>query len=472
MTNSKLILLLKTFDSVEWRAFEDFVKSPYFNKNKDLIRLFCYLQKQAQKDFAEADVQRMPVFAATFPKQTYDEKQLNYAMSQLLKLAERFIGLRRYEQSEGVLPQYHQLLEYIERDVDKNYQYIFQQANNVLEAQPRRDADYFFQRHLLAAVGDEHFARQNIRKYDPNLQAAADYLDTFYLARKLRYLCDMLDQQKFIQSDYQLNLLSEVKTILAKHPYQNEPVIDLYYTFLLALTEPKAAPHFQTFTKKIQLYRVCFSPEEQRALYHFAINFCIHQIRLGAKAYAQELMKLYQEGVANQVLLENNQISPWTFKNMVKLGLGLQQYDWVENFVKNYSEKLEAGKRTDAYHFNLADLNYHRKNYDEALTHLNQVEFSDIHYQLGAKVMLLKIYYETDATEAFLSLISSFKIFLLRNKRVPKSVKLPYQNFVHLVQEVSKKRTEERESLEQKIQETKMLTDRSWLLEKVSEINK
>jgi hypothetical protein len=106
------------------------------------------------------------------------------------------------------------------------------------------------------------------------------------------------------------------------------------------------------------------------------------------------------------VLLERGQISPWTFKNMVKLGLGLQQYDWVENFVRNYSEKLEANKRTDAYHFNLADLFYHRKNYDEALIHLNQVEFSDIHYQLGAKVMLLKIYFETDATEAFLSLVS------------------------------------------------------------------
>lgn len=466
MKNSKLIALLATFSGNEWRAFGDFVRSPYFNKNKELIRLTNYLKKEAARDFPEDKLVREAVFAAIFPKEKYDDKQLNYATSQLLKLAERFIGLQRYEQ-EPVLPLHHQLVSYVERDVDKNYHYIFRQTLDRVKAQVQRNADYFFQRYLLAEVADAHFAKKKVRQYDPNLQAAADFLDVFYLAKKLRYLCMMLDQQKFIQSDYRLNLLAEVKSILATGKFAGEPTVEVYHALLLMLSGLDSAVHFESFTALLQTHFTLFPKEEQRVLYQFAINFCIHRIRFGEKEYAKNLMQLYREGVANEVLLENGQISPWTFKNMVKLGLGLQQYDWVEDFVRNYSEKLEADKRTDAYHYNMSDLFYHRQNYDEALFHLNQVEFSDIHYQLGAKVMLLKIYYEIDATEAFLSLVSSFKIFLLRNKSVPKSVKAPYESFVNLAYELFKSDDKGREKLHTKIRETQMLNDRTWLLQQL-----
>ncbi len=468
MKNSKLIALLATFTGNEWRAFDDFVRSPYFNKSKDLIRLARYCKKLAKNDFPEEKLERQEVFAAVFSGRDYDDKQLNYAMSALLKLAEHFIGLERYQQ-EVVLPSYHQLFSCVERDVDKNYHYIFRQTHDQVEAQAHRNADYFWQRYLLAEVADAHFAKKNVRQYDPNLQAAADFLDAFYLAKKLRYLCMMLDQRKFIQSDYRLHLLSDIKSVLAAGDFSHQPAIEVYHALLLMLSSETAEAYFQEFTRLLRAHLSVFPREEQRGLYQFAINFCIHQIRLGEKKYAENLMQLYREGVANEVLLEGGQISPWTFKNMVKLGLGLQQYAWVEDFVRNYSEMLEADKRTDAYHFNLADLFYHKKNYDEALFHLNRVDFSDIHYQLGAKVMLLKIYYETDATEAFLSLVSSFKIFLLRNKRVPKRVKAPYENFVNLVNELFKTDEAHFDQLRAKIQTTKMLTDRTWLLKRVDE---
>lgn len=466
MRHSKLILLLQTFSTSELRAFKDFVESPFFNKNKELIRLNRHLKKLASKDFPESKLTREAVFKAVYPGQTYDDKQLNYAMSLLLKLAERFVGLQRYERA-GILPDYHLLGEYVQRGLDKNYHYIFQQASDKAKANPHRDAEYYFQGHLLSEVADVHFSRQNIRRYDPNLQQATDFLDAFFLAKKLRYLCNMLDQQKFISTDYQLNMLDEIKHYLESHDFSRIPAIHLYHLLLLALTEPEPGAYFENYTRQLRQSATHFSPGEQRSLYHFAINFCIHQIRLGDKKYTQNLMDLYREGVDNQVLLEDGQLSPWTFKNMVKLGLGLGRYDWVEDFVTHYSEKLDKSKRTDAYHFNLADLNYHRKNYDLALQHLNQVEFSDIHYHLGVKVMLLKIYYESREDDAFQSLVSTFKIFLHRNKNVPGEVKEPYLNFVNLLHELYKSGKEKHDMLRKKVQETRMLTDRSWLLQQL-----
>lgn len=45
MKNSKLIELLKAFSKEELLEFQEFVASPYFNKNDDLVKLVNYLSE-------------------------------------------------------------------------------------------------------------------------------------------------------------------------------------------------------------------------------------------------------------------------------------------------------------------------------------------------------------------------------------------------------------------------------------------
>ena len=56
MEGSKLIALLRTFDSKELRAFAGFVQSPFFNKQEKVIHLFEYLKKLAPKGFPPAEL--------------------------------------------------------------------------------------------------------------------------------------------------------------------------------------------------------------------------------------------------------------------------------------------------------------------------------------------------------------------------------------------------------------------------------
>lgn len=469
MENSKLLLLLKTFNTSELRAFKDFVESPYFNKNEELVRLNAYLKKCAAKAFPPSKILRASVFAAVFQGEPYDEKKLNYAASLLLKLAERFMALQCFE-NLCIMPDYQILTVYSKRHLDKNYDYIFQQAQAKIESFPYRNEDYYYQRYLLAEVADAHFSAKNERRFDPALQDASDFLDVYYIAKKLKLLCNMLDRQKFISTNYTLYYINELKMMLAQRDCSSMPPITVYYQLLLVLTEKESIIYFHNFRKLLQQHIQLFPPEEARELFRFAINFYIQQIRIGEKQLAQDLMALYREGIDNQVLLENGQLSPWTFKNMVKLGLGLGQYDWVEQFVTEFSSKLDTEKREDAYHFNLADLYYHKQDFNQTLYHLNQVEFSDISYHVGGKSMLLKIYYEMQETEAFLSLISTFRVFLQRNKSVPKEVKMPYLNFVNLLHELFRHGRIRWHDLKEKIEQTPMLTERIWLLEQLNQL--
>lgn len=470
MKKSKLLGLLKSFDAKELRAFKDFVASPYFNKQKDLMLFYDYLKKIAAKGFPEKKMERMYVFKQVFPERVYTEKDINYLMSQLLKLAEQFIGLRKIEQSE-VLTDCYILSSYIDRKLEKQYKHILSRTEVKMKGIKKRDEDFYYQRYLVSDQAEKQFSSKKIRQHDPNLQEAADNLDIFYFTKKLKFLCAMLDRQKHLSKAYQLHLVDEIKAAIHKSTFHEVPSIAIYLTLLETLTEVPSDPHFFKLKDLIFRYGDQFKKNDMQDLYYFSINYCIQKIRIGDKSFATELMGLYQEGIEQEYLLDNGQISPWTFKNMVKLGLGLNRFDWVETFVTDYNIRLPEESRADAYHFNLADLHYHRKDFEKAMHHLNQVEFHDIHYNLGAKVMLLKIYFETEATEAFLSLVSSFKIFLKRNKSLSKNAIMPYTNFLQIVHQIFKYGAARKEQIHEQINTTKMLSDRTWLLQQLTMSN-
>jgi hypothetical protein len=61
---------------------------------------------------------------------------------------------------------------------------------------------------------------------------------------------------------------------------------------------------------------------------------------------------------------------------------------------------------------------------------LREVEFTDIFYNLDAKTMLLKIYFELEKNEAFFSLVAAFKIYLSRNRLISEHNRKLYMNLL------------------------------------------
>ncbi|HMQ48214.1 MAG TPA: hypothetical protein PKA00_12660 [Saprospiraceae bacterium] len=467
MGSSKLILLLKTLNRKEWKAFSEFIQSPYFNKNIELIHLFEYLRKQSEKDFPSEEIQRTVVFKQLFGSESYDEKRLNHLMSQLFLLAQQFLALQHYETSD-FYQEYFGAKVLLDREQEKAYNYQFRKLSESLEQLPYRDAQHFHQQTMLYELSNRHFYSQKVHRQDNSLQQASIHFDLFYLQKKLRLVCMMLDRQKFLPEQNDVGVLEAIMLMVEKEErFLNDPVIDIYYCLLKMLLDPERKGNFERFQAALLRHKNVFREEEVRQLFLLGINYCVDQIRNGKKDFAQPLLQLYTEGIEDEILLENGRISPWTYKNIVKLGLGLQQYDWVESFVKSYTHMLNPREREDAYHFNLADLYFHKKDFKKALEHLNLVEFSDVHYSLDAKATLLKIFYETDEIDAMLSLISSFKIFLKRNKHIAKNIRESYMNFASLLYQIHRKGKSQKTDLIKSIQMTKVLNARSWLLKQL-----
>ena len=83
--------------------------------------------------------------------------------------------------------------------------------------------------------------------------------------------------------------------------------------------------------------------------------------------------------------------------------------------------------------------------------------------------MLLKIYYELKEEEPLLSLLASFSLFLKRNKQISKDAREMYLNFCSILHRILRRKREKIPTIKQAIQESKLLTERRWLMERLLE---
>lgn len=470
MHHSKLILLLQSLDKSEIRAFSDFAGSSYFNKNEALVRFFDLLKPFGDQAFRHSDLTREAIWGRFCPDRSYDEKELNYLMSQLTKLLERFLGQRQFEQ-DGVQQEIYQLEAHLERGLDKGYRFLARQTSARLRDQADRTASALRQAFDLARLEEIAFSNQGIRKSNPSLQAASDRFDEYFLSKKLTYLCALLDYRKQFPGQYNIAMLPEIRSALQSGEYDHNPQIAIHGRLLEMQIDPGNTRLFFEFRQLLSEFKNRLVQKDATDLYLHGINYCIQQVRHGQAAFAETLLSLYEEALQEGFLLQDGHISPWTYKNVVKLGLGLNQFDRVEQFIVEYTDLLPENQKTDAFQFNMADLHYHRKDYDQALDHLKNVEFTDIHYKLDARVILCKVYFETGESEALLSLLSAFRIFLMRSGNISRQVKEPYLNFISILGKLQRGNQAHPEKLEVRIRKTAMLSNRNWLLRQIKLAN-
>jgi hypothetical protein len=463
MKNNKLLSLLSTFTLRDWQQFGGYIRSPFFNQTETLIRLADELEVlYRQGQLPEPPIKKSKLYRKLFPGSPYDDANFNRMCSRLLQLAAGFLAYQAW-QSDGIMANYYTLQAFFERKLDKHFRFTFQKTKNQLEQEPFRNPHFYQQQYLLSEMAEWQLSGNKTQGFGPQVQEAADCFDQYMIVQKLQHLCTLASLNKLQPDTYTIQYREEI--IRMSEPLQHLPIVAIYRNLYLMIMEKEAAPFFQHLKDLTITHEAILAQRELKFLYLSLINFCIGRIRHGEKIYAHPLLELYETSLKKGFLMDNDQISPWTFKNVVKLGLGLQRFDWVETFIHQYGPLLADRERSEAMSFNLADLYYHRQDYDQAQLYLREVEFSDIRYYLHGRILLAKIYYTTQSWESLDSLLASFRVYLMRSKKMSREEKRPYLNFIRILDKLLNSLPEKRAKIRESILETPMLTDRSWLLE-------
>jgi hypothetical protein len=475
MQQSRLIRYIKKLSVRDRDRFSQFVYSPYFNQHQKTQELLDLILVTLEED--ESKLERREIFRRLFPKEPYEEQKLFNTMSYLMKLYYRFLAIEQLEKTP-----FSEELFMLEAAYDsKQFDLLTNRARQLeknLDGHPHRDAHFHYANFHLNRLMGYYRVQYVDRSFSANMQQMLNHLDYFYLSNKLYNCCHLVANMMLMNTRYDLHLLEPLLKYVHENwdIYRKEPSVELYYTILRSLREKDNPQHYE-YLKKMMATRIdSLSKEEQKDLYEFSYNYCITQINSGRQAYLRELFQLYRQGLQNGMLLNNGMLSEFMYKNIVTLGCKLKEFKWTEQFIQQYKDYLPAHRQENAYKFNLAILYYNKEMYEETLSTLLHVQFTDVKYHLNTNFLLLRTYYAMHDTEALLSLIDTFRIYVIRNRKMTTEQKRGYTNFLrfakrlvllkHQASTYSKKSLKEKlQILTKKIENTDNIINSSWLLE-------
>jgi len=471
MENSKLIQILRTLSSIEVRKFSEFVQSPYFNKNKNVISLMQILHKTHPK-YSAKQVSKHNIHKQLFKGKAFDEKNLRYPMSDLTKLLEEFLTVTELNENV-VLKKHFQLEAFNKRNLEKQFPSLMKEAFKEIEKDQFRDTNYYFRKFLLEEDAFDFTFKHFNHAHKNNLQQVVENLDVFYLATKLKYCCEIINNKNTFKFDQDTLLLDEILNFLKKNSYEHIPLISIYHKILLTLIESENEHHFNELRDLLTQFSNNFPITEQHTMYVYALNYCVHRINKGNSTYLRQYFEIFKELIDREIVFVDGNLTQWDYKNMVTTGLRLNEIDWVANFIKSNKAKLRDDHRDNAFKYNQAHLKFFQKKYDDTIGLLSQVEFTDIYYHLDSKSLLLKTYYEKREIESFFSLVDAFKVYLSRNKLISEYQRTTYKNLVKLTHKMFKAKLigdKKGNLFLEEIKKTNPVSNVSWLKQKAEEL--
>lgn len=364
------------------------------------------------------ETDKIKVFEIIYKNQPYEDKKIRYLDHEL------YICLKDFLTYEGLtknpaLEAYLVNNELIGKDSS-----LFVFHHNIL--QERIEAlPYSIEKYFMEALSLQHAHRhaisKGIRDDSEFSHLALQNLENYYNIEKLRLYCVLINnEQVFISQTKNFENLID-KTIAEKNP-----VLQLYMD-LYSLLNGKNVDINTLVVKTLGIY-ILLDVWYVKEIFIILQNFCIKKLKLGGKVYEKFLLDIYKIQIEKDILLHNQSLSPWTYKNIITIAFRLQEDQWAYSFMQEYIKYVSEDERQNVYSYNMANYFYRSKNYDKSQQILQTVEFTDTFYKLGAKWMLAKIYFEKEEWSVLEYHLQSFLHVLKRDRRLQREQKLPYIN--------------------------------------------
>lgn len=368
MINSKLIDLFSNLTKQESKLLDKLIYSPAFNQHKDVTALYEYLISLPR--FKEDNLDPKIVFKHIFPKEKYNDLRLRHVISYLLKIGEdclvqNDLAKQEMEYRRILLKAYrqHGLYRHFKNDLlllKKTSKAQIKSSKDNLLSIARINSEAYEASQLIAENGQEFL-----------LEADSSH-DLFFISSKLKIACEKLLHKLVLEDDL---LLQSIVQKIEQQKLTKNPLIDCYYSAYRAYSNPINSLFFRNFKEKIGVHSPFLEKEEIKSLLALAIQFCQERLKENLQEFDSELFEIYLHGLATEALLINQKLSYNHQKNIVDLGLKLQEITWVEDFISETYQLTEKSLQKELYRLNNIKVKIARKQYLTALEQFDEEEF-------------------------------------------------------------------------------------------------
>ncbi len=472
MDNNKLIKLLKTLNKKEWRDFNKFVESPYFNTDQQCVQLLDILNKELTRK-NNTPLSRERLEKQFFKISKKDSAQLNVKLSLLTRLAEQFLMQQNFESKD--LYRKHTLLEsLLQKDLRSHFESVYKKDAK-LHQKPEKVSPEFYRDKFLIEHDFFAYVTSNSKKMyaHKNLQEINDVIDISYILTKIDLFWAISPLIKMYQKDYDLSSFKILESMLNLPQLEGHPILNIYHTAYKMVRDSSDSSHFKKLSQLLSTNGNLIKPIDLYNLYMLSANYCVDKIRNGHINYHYEAHRLYKQMEEAGLFLYKEYIDIGMLKNAISMAVQIKEFEWAEYVIEKYKDTIEPNIKEGVCSYLRAILAFYKKDYETTISHLSGIQSINSTFDVNIKFMLMKSYYEQDVDFSYYTeqVFRSFKVFVKQNKVFSKQRKERLINFTNSINHLYRvKHREGRatiESVAQKIEGYELLADKKWLKEKI-----
>lgn len=424
LNKSKAVKKLSALSAGQLRRFRKFLRSPYFNTNRRLLRYFDFLRQRLPAAHAPG-LSPEAAYRYVYPDRPFNKNGLKMLGTKLLGLLKDFL---RHEAVEGERPSssIHDGLTHglaLARHYGETGQYPelakLRASLKEGEGQPL-DEDHFLKLFLIEK--EIHKARTTQRPGSAlfravNYPEVIQALERAYAIQKLIYFCQMANY--YTGTRQALPFAIDEESLPRPEFTPREAIV--YDTWMAALKFIKGEGlYFQAIRQQLLAHPGLFSNNDKRNLCGYLQNFIVRSGALNRYEKYTNLLELLQFQARHEVFHDFN-LTAGIFWVMTAISATLGQMDWLDEGVLARARKFRDG----SYQVFLAKKRLLEGQFGRAEKLLDTAEaiIGNIDGQVQALKMALvlslknQIYYDSGEHGRFHHGVNRFKTFLSSGRK-------------------------------------------------------
>ena len=482
-----LIKLLREFTQNEINEFDKFVKSPFFNNQSTLIRLYDELKKY-YPDFNDKNLSKEKLFEKVNPELEYNDVQFRKYFSNLFKLAEEYLICVECNINKE-RKKVHLINQFEKRNLNEFYDKGLKEIDRIENEKNHVSNEYFITKYFTEETKFIHFIKINeLDKISFNMRNSHN---------------NIILQLLLITAVYN-NIL-----LVNKKIYRDSEVEYYFEEFLLNFDFEKFYSKFDDLSEDIKNFielcrydiKLSKNPLDETDLlkmkelvfklsdffndnlnYTFITHLNIYyniNVQNGFTKFEREIFENNNYMIQNEFYnYEGNKFINYSeFRSMLVTALNLKEFVWSEKFIDEFGVCFPKEQKDSYVSYSKALLLFELKQFEKSLKYLSHLKLGEIFMKLDVNIVLAMIYYELGYEDSAKSLIVTFKIYLKTNQAISKEVADNHLNFLGYYKKILKiKKSEliklEVSDLKSEIENNNSVRRRLWLLEKLSELER
>jgi len=473
MTNTYLLEVIKALPPIKEQEMALLLASPVFNRAgnaKELAKLYQIILNAAP-DFSEDLLSKEKVYLQIFPDKQVVHRKLDKLMTDLNKVLRVYALIKRYLSDSNEEQQQIDWASCLREFglADRSKQTIAK-IKAKMEGEKAESLELY--RTKLMIAEEEHMweVTFNETKSDLNIPSLIRRLDFYYhnyrtdranrylLQQKVAQLPDVdfneIGLDAYLKESVLLQISQKISEVLRK----DFPSVEETQNLMLFLRDSEQNLSFLTLDHS----------------YAYLRNSCTFLINGGNLEFIPILHEIHKDNLERGYFFLHGKIQAHAYLNLVQIATRAKEYEWAVKFTDDFKELILGGDEEQFFHsLNKAQCLFAEGNFEKALDYIPDAP-SSFSYHHVVRRLELKIYYEL-RSDLLSYKVDSFRKYLERTapKMIAATLRTMYNNFLNILLQLSQSPIKDKArsaKVVKRIEEKKLLAERSWLLEKAREL--